>query len=489
MKTLIKNHRTGLRRLLFGITLSISAVLTISSIRHPSPEMGAAEKPNIIFIYTDDQRYNTIHALGNGQIITPNLDSLAAAGTTFTHAYNMGAWHGAVCVASRTMLVTGFPVWKAQQQEKKLGTLMEKGGFWSQQLKKAGYETYMTGKWHVRADVNKLFDHVIHERPGMPNQTPKGYNRPLAVNDTAWQPWDEENGGFWKGGKHWSEVLADDAVGYIQEASRRESPFFMYLAFNAPHDPRQAPKKFVDMYPVEKIVLPDSYLDEYPFKDAMGCGADLRDEQLAPFPRTPYAVKKHIQEYYASITHLDEQIGRILQALRKSGKMENTYLFFTSDHGLSVGHHGLLGKQSMFDHSVRTPLIVAGPGIPKHEKRDQQVYLQDIMATTYELAAVPKPQHVFFNSLLPLIKNKNKTSQYTGIYGCYMDTQRMVRTDRYKLIYYPKINKTLLFDLRNDPGEKKDIAGSQQNKGLIRDLKNRLLAEQKMMGDTLLLKW
>lgn len=485
---LFKKKLPGARNLLIGTALGLLAIIASSNIQ-TDPKKARAAKPNIIFIYSDDQRYNTIHALGDRQIITPNLDSLVGAGTTFTHAYNMGAWHGAVCVASRTMLVTGLPVWKAQQQEKQLANLMAKDGFWSQQMKKAGYETYLTGKWHVRADANKLFDHVVHERPGMPNQTPKGYNRPLSVNDTAWQPFDEENGGFWKGGKHWSEVLADDAVGYIQEASRKESPFFMYLAFNAPHDPRQAPKKFVDLYPVDKIVLPDSYLDEYPFKDAMGCGTDLRDEQLAPFPRTPYAVKKHIQEYYASITHLDQQIGRILRALKESGKLENTYVFFTSDHGLSVGHHGLLGKQSMFDHSIRTPLIVAGPGIPKREKRDQQVYLQDIMATTYDLASIAKPEHVFFNSLLPLIRNKKKAGNYEQIYSCYMDLQRMVRTDRYKLIYYPKINKTLLFDLQNDPREKKDLAGNKQNEALISDLKNRLVAQQKMMGDTLVLKW
>jgi len=489
MKIQIRKKISGAKSLLVGATLALSAIITSSNIQPVFKEKSAMAKPNIIFIYSDDQRYNTIHALGDKQIITPNLDSLVGAGTTFTHAYNMGAWHGAVCVASRTMLVTGLPIWKAQQQEKKLAALMANDGFWSQQLKKAGYETYMTGKWHVGADVNKLFDHVIHERPGMPSQTPKGYNRPLSVSDTAWQPWDEENGGFWKGGKHWSEVLADDAVGFIDEASKKESPFFMYLAFNAPHDPRQAPKKFVDMYPVDKIILPDSYLDEYPFKEAMGSGTDLRDEQLAPFPRTPYAVKKHIQEYYASITHLDGQIGRILQALKASGKLENTYVFFTSDHGLAVGHHGLLGKQNMFDHSVRTPLIVTGPGIPKHEKRDQQVYLQDIMATTYELAAVAKPEHVFFNSLLPLIKSKSKISNYQEIYSCYMDRQRMVRTDRYKLIYYPKIQKTLLFDLKNDPNEKNDIAGNKQNDALIRNLRTRLISEQKLNGDTLVLKW
>ncbi|MFC5411954.1 sulfatase-like hydrolase/transferase [Larkinella bovis] len=449
------------------------------------PEKALARKPNILFIFTDDQRYNTIRALGDPVVITPTLDSLVRAGTTFTHAYNMGAWHGAVCVASRAMLVTGLPVWKAQQAEKNYRALVNANGFWSQQLKKAGYETYMTGKWHVNTDVNRLFDHVTHERPGMPNQNPAGYHRPSSPQDTTWQPWDEEYGGFWKGGKHWSEVLADDAVGYLKEASQKDTPFFMYLAFNAPHDPRQSPKKYVDMYPLDKIPVPVSYLDEYPYKDAMGCGKELRDEWLAPFPRTPYAIKKNIQEYYASISHLDAQIGRILRALAQSGKLDNTYIFFTADHGLAVGHHGLLGKQSQFDHSVRAPLVAIGPTIPKGEKRNQQVYLQDIMATTYELAGATKPSHVYFNSLLPLIKNKKATGAYPEIYGSYMDLQRMVRTDQYKLIVYPKVPKLLLFDIRKDPAEMHDLAEQKAYKTVLQDLKNRLLRQQQQLNDPL----
>jgi arylsulfatase A-like enzyme len=442
-------------------------------------------KPNILFIFTDDQRYNTIHALGGNEVLTPNLDSLVASGTTFTHAYNMGAWHGAVCVASRTMFVTGLSVWKAQRMEKKLADLVAVNGLWSQQLREAGYETYMSGKWHVRTDVNSVFDHVIHERPGMPNQTPQGYNRPLSPQDTLWKAWDKKFEGFWKGGKHWSEVLADDAVNYLHQAAKKEKPFFMYLAFNAPHDPRQSPKEFIDKYPLDKITVPASYLDEYPYKEEMGAGIDLRDEQLAPFPRTKYAVKKHIQEYYASISHMDEQIGKILDALAASGKLNNTYIFFTSDHGLSVGHHGLMGKQNMFDHSVRVPLIVAGPGIPKGEKRDQQVYLQDIMATTYQLAGIQKPAYVYFNSMLPMIKDKEAKTVYPEIYGGYMNLQRMVRTDQYKLIVYPSGPKILLFDLKKDPQEMRDVSGYADYQLTLVEMKARLMRQQKELDDTL----
>jgi arylsulfatase A-like enzyme len=470
---------------LFRFAAYMALIFLMSASISEKPRTANASKPNIILIFTDDQRFNTLHALGNDQLITPNLDGLVRNGTTFTHAYNMGAWHGAVCVASRAMLVTGLSVWNAKKQEANYAPLVSANGFWPQQLKLAGYETYMTGKWHVDTDAQKLFDHASHIRPGMPNQTPQGYNRPLSRQDTTWQPWKEEYGGFWKGGKHWSEVLADDAVGYIQEASKKDNPFFMYLAFNAPHDPRQAPKRWLDKYPVDQIKLPVSYLADYPFKTEMGCGTDLRDEQLAPFPRTPYAVRKNIQEYYASISYMDEQVGRILDALKKSGKLENTYIIFTADHGLSVGHHGLLGKQSMFDHSVRPPLVISGPTIPKGEKRDQNVYMQDAMATSYELAGVKKPSHVFFNSLLPIIRDKSKRSIYSSIYGCYMNTQRMVRTDKYKMIIYPAASKVLLFDMVNDPQEMHDISDKPSSKKALQDLKARMLEQQKLMNDEL----
>lgn len=487
MKKIPRPGFTDLRRRYIVVLSVLTFLLVAAGPYYKSTVSNKTDsgKPNILFIFTDDQRYNTIHALGGTEVLTPHLDSLVASGTTFTHAYNMGAWHGAVCVASRTMIMTGLSVWKAQRMEKKLAGLVAENGLWSQQLRAAGYETYMSGKWHVGANVNAVFDHVIHERPGMANQTSQGYNRPLSPQDTVWKPWDKRFEGFWKDGKHWSEVLADDAVNYLQQAAKKEKPFFMYLAFNAPHDPRQSPKEFVDKYPLDKITVPSSYLDDYPYKEEMGAGVDLRDEQLAPFPRTKYAVKKHIQEYYASISHMDEQIGKILNALAASGKLNNTYIFFTSDHGLSVGHHGLLGKQNMFDHSVRVPLIVTGPGIPKAEKRDQQVYLQDIMVTTYQIAGIQKPDHVYFNSMMPMIKDKKAKTVYPEIYGGYMNLQRMVRTDQYKLIVYPSGPRILLFDLKKDPEEMHDVSSLATYKTVLADMKGRLLRQQKQLVDSL----
>ncbi len=445
----------------------------------------ADAQPNILFIFADDLSYETIGAFGHTDIETPNLDRLVKRGTTFTHTYNMGAWHGAVCVASRTMINTGRFVWRAQAIEPKLNDEVKAGRFWAQLMQQAGYETYFTGKWHVQADVNKIFDHVSHIRPGMPNQTEAGYYRPVPGLPDKWSPYDPQFEGFWKGGKHWSEVLADDADGYLKMAAKSDQPFFMYLAFNAAHDPRQAPKEFVDKYPLDRIKVPENFLPEYPNMNDIGAGKDLRDEQLAPWPRTEYAVKVHRQEYYALITHMDVQIGKIVDALKATGKADNTYIFFTGDHGLAVGHHGLLGKQNMYEHSLRPPMIVVGPGIPKDAKIDARVYLQDIMPTTLELAGAPIPPQVEFHSLLPLIEGRSGSS-YPAIYGAYMEgMQRAVLVDNFKLIHYPKIDRYRLYDLENDPQEMRDLAQDTAFAPRLMAMKESLLELEQEMDDPL----
>ncbi len=116
------------------------------------------------------------------------------------------------------------------------------------------------------------------------------------------------------------------------------------------------------------------------------------------------------REYYAIISHMDDQIGRILDHLEATGQADNTYIFFGADHGLSVGHHGLIGKQSLFDHSMRVPFMAVGPGIPAGKKLDTPIYVQDVMATSLQLAGAERPAHVQFKSLMPVLKDGSATS-------------------------------------------------------------------------------
>ena len=463
----------------------LAALVLVAAIAQLSP---AADPPNIVFIFADDQCFDTIAALGNEEVETPNLDRIARRATTFTHAFNMGSWSGAVCVASRTMLNSGRFVWDANAIYQSSDKEREAGRWWSEYMKGAGYRTYMTGKWHCRANAEKSFDVARDVRGGMPKQTPEGYNRPIVDPQTGavtdpWSPSNPKFGGFWEGGTHWSEVVANHSVDFLAEAAEGDAPFFMYLAFNAPHDPRQSPAEYVAKYPVDKVKLPQNFLPEYPFAEPMAAGRNLRDEKLAPFPRTPLAVKTNRQEYYAIITHMDAMIGRILDAVQATGKEDNTWIFFTADHGLACGQHGLMGKQNLYDHSVRVPLMVIGPDVAAGKKINAPVYLQDIMPTTLELAGVEKPEHVQFHSLLPMLAGG--PSPYDEVYGAYLNKQRSIRTRNHKLIVYPDANVVRLYDLKNDPLEMNDLAGSDEHATRVNRLFNRLKKLQAELKDSL----
>ncbi|MFC5051815.1 sulfatase-like hydrolase/transferase [Rubritalea spongiae] len=481
-------------RITYLITLGLSLLCLYSA-------HAETQKPNVLFIFADDQMWNSLGCLEGSQVKTPNLDRLRHQGALFTHAYNMGSYTPAVCVASRTMLNTGAFVWNAAElspkgnnhndpnapknQAKYTIDKRKPTGYWSQWMKEAGYETYFSGKWHVSGTKAKnLFDHVKHERGGMPGGAKKNYSREFIPGEPDGWSYDKSQGGFWQGGKHWSEVLGDDSEAFLEQAGKSDKPFFMYLGFNAPHDPRQAPKEYLDMYDVNKMKVPVNFLPEYPYNEAAGAGRGLRDERTAPFPRTEHAIKVTRQEYYALITHMDTQIGRILDALEATGKADNTYIFFTADHGLAVGDHGFLGKQNMYDSSMRVPFLLAGPGIPADSTVDAPIYLQDAMATSLAIAQFPKPKQVEFQNLLPLAKGETKTSAYDAIYGAYFGAQRMYRNEKYKMIIYPTINVVRLYDMVNDPLETKDLAeGRNRPVELMNSLFSAYQKQQEEMKD------
>lgn len=471
-------------------TVFLACVLATFLLLAPANAAAADAKPNILFLFADDLCADAIGAMGNDEVRTPNIDRLAQRGMTFTRAYNMGSWHGAVCMPSRGMLNTGRFLWDYQKVDGKLDAERQAGRVWSHQLRSADYRTYFAGKWHVRADAKTMFDVVGTVRAGMPdvgpNKHPHAYNRPRAGVTDTWNPADPKEGGFWAGGKHWSEVLADETVGFLGDAGKSDKPFFMYVAFNAPHDPRQAPQEYLDMYPADKIKVPKNFLPEYPYQRSIGLH-NLRDEILGPIPRTEHVVQVHRREYYALITHMDAQIGRVLDALEKSGKADNTWIIFTADHGLAVGQHGLLGKQNLYEHSVRPPFIVVGPGVPQGKRTGEPIYYQDVVPTTLELAGIKQPEHVQFQSLLPIIRDQGK-SKYPSIYTAYIDLQRAVNKDGWKLILYPKIKKIRLFHVTEDPHEMHDLAEAPGQAGRIRELFAELTRWQKETGDALDLK-
>jgi arylsulfatase A-like enzyme len=407
---------------------------------------GAPARPNILFLFTDDQRADAVGALGNPVVQTPHLDSLVRGGFAFRNAYCLGANMGAVCTPSRNMLLSGRTYFRWA------GPLAPgDGDNLPNTLRAAGYETYHHGKrGNTALRIQGRFEH----------------NRYLA-NDEAERRTGEPG-----------REIADAAVAFLARR-RRERPFAMYLAFGNPHDPRVAAQRYLDRYRRADIPLPRNYRPLHPFDNGE---LRVRDEQLAPWPRTESEIRRHLHEYYAVMTGLDEQIGRVLAELRRTGDSANTLVVFSSDHGLALGSHGLMGKQSVYEDSLKAPLVFSGPGIPRG-RSSALAYLHDIYPTLCDLVGAPVPPGLDGRSLAPVLRGR-RSGVRDSLFLAYRDVQRAIRDDRWKLIRYPRIQHTQLFDLRDDPHETRNLAETRGHEGQVRRLTGLLEEWQRELGDT-----
>jgi arylsulfatase A-like enzyme len=251
------------------------------------------------------------------------------------------------------------------------------------------------------------------------------------------------------------------------------------VAFTAPHDPRLFPPGWETKYDPKTMPLPKNFLAEHPFDHGNRGG---RDETLLASPREPDAVRTELAAYYAVISGLDEQIGRIVEALKNTGQLENTVVIFSSDQGLAVGSHGLLGKQNLYEHTFGVPLIISGPGVPKGERRETSCYLRDLFPTTCEMAGVAIPSSVQGRSLVPALRDATKPV-YPFVVGYFTDTQRGIREWPWKLVLYPKVQRVQLFNLAEDPDELNDLSAKPEQAARIGELRAKLLAWLKENGD------
>jgi choline-sulfatase len=448
----------------------------------PLAAHAATPRPNFLFLIADDLYHRGISAAGNPEVETPNLDRLIRNGCTFTHCFHQGSWLPAVCVASRSMLNSGLTAFRAQKR-------IEETPLWGETFGAAGYHTSIVGKWHLsNANLKRSFKQFTRVAGGMFESGPEAYNRPAPGN--TWTPWDTSLKGQWQHAKEWQSVeqdeikhsarmWAENATKYLESRRGQSEPFLLYVGFNSPHDPRQAPKEFVDRCPAARIEVPPNYLPEHPFDQGDHKG---RDELLAPFPRSREAVQVHRAEYYAHTTYMDAQIGKVLGALEASGHAANTYVIFTADHGLAVGQHGLMGKQNCYDHSIRIPLIFTGPGIAKGRKVDAMVYQHSVFATSCELSGVTAPKTVEFPSLAGALHGKSAPKQ-DAVFSFYKDFQRSVRTDEHKLIVYPEAKVAQLFDVRKDPWETRNLAEDRAYAATKARLMGRLKQYQQELDD------
>jgi arylsulfatase A-like enzyme len=437
---------------------------------------------NIVLFFTDDQRFDTIHALGNAEVETPNIDALVARGTTFTHAHIPCGTSGAVCMPSRAMLHSGRTLFHIEGAGQ---TIPSRHTTLGECLGNDGYATFGTGKWHNGKEAfNRSFkkgDEIFfggmadHWNVPAHHYDPTGkYDGtvPRCVDPFCTNRLRVFNCDHMVPGLHSSEMVCNAAVDFIDNAET-DTPFFAYVAFLAPHDPRTMPNEFRDMYDPESITLPPNFMGGHPFDNG---ALHIRDEELASFPRNPEETRRHIAEYYAMITHLDAQLGRVIDALEEKGVLDDTIIVFAGDNGLAVGQHGLFGKQNCYDHSVRVPLIFAGPGIPEGARTDAYAYLFDIYPTLCELNETPVPDSVEGVSLLPAMQDPEESIRDV-LYFAYTDLQRAVKDRQFKLIEYavPERDRvTQLFNHQTDPWEQVNLASDQQYEGEVARLRTEL---------------
>ena len=452
-------------------------------------------QPNILFLFADDLRFDVLGAVGAGEVETPNIDRLAAGGTAFTRASIPGGTCGAVCMPSRAMLHTGRTLFHLDRSGQTIPTEHRMMG---ELFQEHGYDCFGTGKWHNGRESYarsfnsgaEIFFGGMSDHWNVPayNYDPEGQydarlpfvTDPSSDNVITWRDCDHMHLG-----KHSSELFSEAVIRFLGGRELNRS-FFAYVSYMAPHDPRTMPKRFLNMYDPDFQKLPENFLGGHPFDNG---DLKVRDECLAGFPRDPYEVRRHIAEYYAMITHLDFEIGRVLDELDRSGLSDDTIIVFAGDNGLALGQHGLMGKQNCYEHSVRVPLIFSGPGIPKNERRDAFAYLLDIYPTLCDLTGIAVPDSVEGSSLMPLMqdphaKNRNST------FHAYEGYQRAVGDERYKLIEYHVNGRrnTQLFDLDTDPWESRNRVGDGELADTLASLR-RILERYRDAWDDDKSKW
>jgi arylsulfatase A-like enzyme len=437
--------------------------------------------PNILFIVADDHQHDALGAHGNSAVRTPRLDALAARGADFRRAYFMGGLIPALCSPARACLLTGQNVIAADaapapgDRADQVVTMSRTAPLLPELFRSAGYRTFLTGKWHN--DVPSLQRSFGAGRRiffgGMSDHRRVPLRDYAADGDYSGAPYFEP--GFS------TELFCGAAVEFLAERRQGDAPFFLYLSLTSPHDPRTPPDEFARRYDPSRLPLPPNLLPDHPFDNGE---LEIRDEKLAAKPLSPETVRQHLADYYAMISHQDAEIGRVVDAVEKSGEAANTVVVYVSDHGLALGRHGLLGKQNLYEHSVRVPLLLSGPGVAASVVSDLPVYSLDLYATLAALAGLPTPPGLESRNLLQAGGQPAAGGRET-LFALYKDVQRMVCDRRWKLIRY-RVNgeeRFQLFDLERDPDEIRDLAQDSTCADLLHRLRCRMADWQRAVGD------
>jgi arylsulfatase A-like enzyme len=493
------------QRAIAVIVFALASVPYISTV-HRVP---AQERPNIVFIMTDQQRWDCVGANGNALIKTPNLDRIAASGANFTHAFVASP----VCVPSRVSFFTGRYA-HAHRNRVNYTPLDRDEILLQTRLKNMGYQTAAVGKLHLTPptpmearrtgfDFVELHDSVAftarwsdyvkwretndpHKYIGyhaiatdiQPGKNPYRAALDTEFTETAWTG---------QRARYWLNRLAKDS-----------EPFFLFVSFWKPHPPFDVAQPYDSMYDQVEIPIPDTVtaldVEHLPLPLqvlAMRNGAPQID---------PERLQWAYRSYYGTISHVDHEIGLILDALEASGESANTILVFSSDHGEQLYEHGINGKNCFFEPSVRVPFMLSQPGRIFPAQHDVLVETIDLLPTLFELIGVAEPNEFQGRSLAPLISEMGReyephtavfsenvipeviTNGITdmpfekgrGVGGIRHPDAKMIRTVRWKYCYYPD-GYDELYDIQADPFERVNLVDRAELREVVLDMRTQLL--------------
>ena len=430
----------------FQLILALIAVSLLAA----TAIFGEERRPNILFIIVDDQSPQDLKVYNPASIQnTPNIDRLAAEGMTLDAAHHMGSFSGAVCTPSRHMVMCGRTVWHLPNAPKAKETCPPSviDNVMAEVFNRAGYDTMRTcKKGNSYGAANEKFS-VVHDatkRGGTP-----------------------ETGSAWHG---------DRVMDYLneRESSGDEDPFLIYFGFSHPHDVRDCTPELLEKYgavnhtnrevlPVlneKQPALPINWLPGHPFHHGH---PGLRDEVKVSGVwenRDEATIRNELGREFACNEYIDRQIGRVLEKLEAMGELDNTYIFYTADHGMAIGRHGLQGKQNLYEHTWKVPFIVKGPGIEGGSRAAGNIYLLDVLSTMCDLSGLEIPGTNEGISFKPVLMGEKEVTRDV-LYGVYnggtKPGMRSVKKGDWKLIKYDvmegEVRETQLFNLAENPEE------------------------------------
>ncbi|HMX26971.1 MAG TPA: sulfatase [Blastocatellia bacterium] len=474
------------------IRFSLLTLLAALAVLPPSAaeQQRADKRPNIVFIMTDDHAAQAISAYGSKLIQTPNIDRLAKEGMKFENCFVTNS----ICTPSRAAILTGkyahlngVPVFNHIDNSQPM---------LSKYLQAAGYHTGMVGKWHLGGNDPKRADE------GKP--TGFDYWNILPGQGAYFDPLMIENGERKKLSGYTTDIITDLSINFIKNRPA-DKPFFLMYHHKAPHRAWQPDEKHRKQYENYDPPIPATFDDDYKGKSDASRQATMHiDEDLnetdtkgkPPAGLTGAALKRwkfkrYMQDYLACVQSVDDNIGRFLDFLNKSGLAENTIVIYTSDQGFFLGEHNFFDKRFMYEESLRMPFLIRWPSKIKAGSESKGMILNvDFAPMMLDAAGVKVPADMQGRSFLPLLAGRTPKDWRTSMYYRYYHPAHHnvaahygVRTERYKLIYFNKLNQWELYDLEKDPVEMKNVYSDPAYQKIVEQLKKELNRLRKELKD------